>query len=324
VQAIVRSHYGPPEVLELRDVAMPKVGDTDALVRVRASSLNMGDVDYLRGRPLFARMGTGMRRPRNTILGLDVAGEVEAVGRAVTRIEPGDHVFADMTDHGFGAFAEYVAVPEDALAHMPASMTFEQAATIPQSAILALQGLRGGRPVEPGQTVLINGASGNVGPFAVQIAKAWGAEVTGVCSTAKMDLVRAIGADHVIDYTAKDFTRDGQRYDRILDVAARHSIWACRRALRPGGTYIWIGGTTGALLQALLLGPVISLAGSRTMGITWWWKPFRREDVAVLVELIAAGKLRPFIDRSYPLSEVPEAIRYLESGLARGKIVISV
>lgn len=324
MKAIVRSRYGSPDVLELQDVAGPSVGDGDVLVRVRASSLNMGDVDYLRGRPLFARLGTGLRKPGNVILGLDVAGEVETAGRAVTRFEPGDRVFTDMTDHGLGAFAEYVAVPETALAHMPASMSFEQAATIPQSGILALQGLGGGRPIEPGQKVLINGASGNVGPFAVQIAKARGAEVTGVCRTPKMDLVRAVGADHVIDYTAEDFTSSGERYDRILDVAARHSILACRRALKPGGTYIWIGGTTAALLQALLLGPVISLAGSRTMGITWWWKPFRLEDVAVLVGLIEAGKLRPFIDRSYPLSEVPEAIRYLESGQARGKIVITI
>lgn len=303
---------------------MPAISDDEVLVRVRASSLNMGDVDYLRGRPYFARLGTGLRRPKNPILGLDVAGQVESAGKAVTRFAPGDEVFTDMTDHGFGAFAEYVSVPEGALAHKPASLTFEEAATVPQSAILALQGFGGGRPIAPGQKVLVNGASGNVGPFAIQIAKAAGAEVTGICRTAKMDMVRAIGADHVIDYTAEDFTRSGERYDRILDVAGRHSVFACRRALAPGGTYIWIGGSTGTLLQALLLGPLISAAGSRRMGITWWWKPFKLEDVAVLVELIEAGKLRPVIDRSYPLSEVPEAIRYLESGQSRGKIVISI
>jgi NADPH:quinone reductase-like Zn-dependent oxidoreductase len=324
MKAIVRSCYGPPAVLELRDVAIPTIGDGDVLVRVRASSLNMGDVDYLRGRPFFARLGTGLRKPRNPILGLDVAGEIESVGRAVTRFVPGERVFTDMTDHGFGAFAEYVAVPETALARIPASMSFAEAATIPQSAILALQGLRGGRPVEPGHKVLINGASGNVGPFAVQIAKAWGAEVTGVCRTAKMDLVRSVGADHVIDYTAEDFTASGERYDRILDVAGKHSIMTCRRALRPGGTYIWIGGTTGTLLQALLLGPMVSLLERRTMGITWWWKPFKLEDVAVLAGLIETGGLRPIIDRSYPLSGVPDAIRYLESGQARGKIVIMI
>ena len=291
---------------------------------MRASSLNMGDVDYLRGRPFFARLGTGLRRPKNAILGLDVAGQVESSGRAVSRFAPGDEVFTDMTDHGFGAFAEYVAVPEDRLAHKPGSLTFEEAATIPQSAILALQGFGGGRPIQPGQKVLVNGASGNVGPFAVQIAKAAGAEVTGVCRTAKMDMVRAIGADHVIDYTAEDFTRSGERYDRILDVAGHHSIFASRRALSQGGAYVWIGGSTATLLEALLLGPLVSAAGSRKMGITWWWKPFRLEDVAILVELIEAGKLRPVIDRSYPLSDVPEAIRYLESGRSRGKVVITI
>jgi len=324
MRAIARSRYGPPDVLELRDVEVPAIGHEDVLVRVRASSLNMGDVDYMRGRPRFARLGTGLRRPRNAILGLDVAGVVETVGSAVTRFEPGDEVFADMTEHGFGAFAEYVAVPQSALARKPASMSFEEAATVPQSAILALHGLGGGRPLAAGQQVLINGASGNVGPFAVQIAKAAGAEVTGVCSTAKMDMVRAVGADHVIDYTAEDFTSSGETYDRILDVVGRRSLLACRRALRPGGTYVWVGGTTSTLLQAVLMGPLVSAFGSRKMGITWWWKPFKLEDVAFLTELIEAGQLRPVIDRRYPLQEVPDAIRYLESGKARGKIVITI
>ena len=324
MKAIVRSRYGSPDVLEVREHAVPRIEDGVVLVRVRASSVNMGDVDYMRGRPWMARLGTGLRRPRNAILGLDVAGVVEAVGSAVTRFRPGDEVFTDMTEHGFGAFAEYVAVPEDALARKPASMTFEEAATVPQSAILALQGLGGGRPITTGQKVLINGASGNVGPFAVQIAKAAGAEVTGVCRTAKMDMVRAIGADHVIDYTVEDFTRSGESYDRILDVVGRRSILACRRALRAGGTYVWISGTMATLLQALLLGPLISLTGSRKMGITWWWKPFKLDDVGYLTRLIDAGKLRSVIDRSYPLDEVPDAIRYLESGQARGKIVITV
>lgn len=324
MQAIARSMYGPPDVLELRDVERPRVKDDEVLVRVHASSLNMADADYMRGRPAFARLGTGLRRPKNPILGLDVAGQVEAVGKTVTRFELGDEVFTDMTEHGYGAFAEYVAVPETSLARKPVTLTFEEAATVPQSAILALQGLGGGRPIQPGQSVLINGASGNVGPFAVQIAKSFGAEVTGACRTAKVDFVRALGADHVLDYTVEDFTKGAPRYDRILDVAAHHSIFECRRALRPGGSYVWIGGSTGPLLQALLLGPLISLAGSRKMGITWWWKPFRLEDVAVLTELIDDGKVRPVIDRTYPLSEVPDALRYLESGDARGKIVITV
>jgi NADPH:quinone reductase-like Zn-dependent oxidoreductase len=324
MKAIVRRTYGPPEVLECRDIERPVAKDDEVLVRVRASSLNMGDVDYMRGRPAFARVGTGLRKPRNRGLGLDVAGDVEAVGGAVTRFAPGDAVFADMTNHGHDAFAEYVSVPERALAPKPASMTYEEAATVPQSAILALQGLGGGRPIHPGDRVLINGASGNVGPFAVQIAKARGAEVTGVCRTAKMDFVRSIGADHVIDYTAEDVTKGKLRYDRVLDVAAHRSIFECRRVLAPGGSYVWIGGSTSSLLQALVLGPPISLLGGRKMGITWWWRPFKLEDVATLTELIEAGRLRAFIDRTYSLAEVPDAIRYLESGRSKGKIVITI
>ena len=225
MKAIVRSVYGSPDVLELADVDMPVVGDDGVLVRVRAASLNAADLDYLYGKPLLTRMGTGLRRPRNRGLGLDVAGQVEAVGRDVTAVKPGDEVFGDMTEHGYGAFAELVAAPERAWAPKPAGMTFEQAATIPQAAILALQGLRGrGRRVQAGQRVLVNGASGNVGPFAVQIAKAFGAEVTGVCSTGKMDLVRELGADHVIDYTREDVASGGRRYDWIVDVAGNHSV----------------------------------------------------------------------------------------------------
>jgi NADPH:quinone reductase-like Zn-dependent oxidoreductase len=275
--------------------------------------------------PLLTRMGTGLRKPRNRGLGLDAAGQVEAVGRDVTQFRPGDDVFGDMTEFGYGAFAELVAAPERAWAPKPAGMTFEEAATVPQAAILALQGLRGrGRRVQAGQRVLVNGASGNVGPFAVQIAKAFGAEVTGVCSTGKMDLVRELGADHVIDYTREDVSRDGRRYDWIVDVAGNHPILGWRRALKPGGTYVMVGGPTSRILAALVLGPVISLAGSRKMGLMLWWKPFRKEDVAVLVELIEAGKLAPVIDRRYPLDEVADALRYLKEGRARGKIVITM
>jgi NADPH:quinone reductase-like Zn-dependent oxidoreductase len=234
-------------------------------------------------------------------------------------------VFGDLTAFGYGAFAEYAGAPERAWAPKPAGMTFEQAATIPQAAILALQGLRGrGRRVESGHKVLVNGASGNVGPFAVQIAKAFGAEVTGVCSTDKMGLVRELGADHVVDYTREDYTRSGQRYDWIVDVAGNRSILECRRALKPGGTYVMVGGPTARILAALVLGPVISLAGSRRMGLMLWWKPFDRQDLAVLVDLIDAGRITPVIDRRYSLSEVPDALRYLKEGRARGKIVITI
>jgi NADPH:quinone reductase-like Zn-dependent oxidoreductase len=325
MKAFVRSEYGSPDVLVLADLDLPVVEDDGVLVRLRAASLNAADLDYLYGMPLLTRMGTGLRKPRNRGLGLDAAGQVEAVGRDVTQFRPGDDVFGDMTEFGYGAFAELVAAPERAWAPKPAGMTFEEAATVPQAAILALQGLRGrGRRVQAGQRVLVNGASGNVGPFAVQIAKAFGAEVTGVCSTGKMDLVRELGADHVIDYTREDVSRDGRRYDWIVDVAGNHPILGWRRALKPGGTYVMVGGPTSRILAALVLGPVISLAGSRKMGLMLWWKPFRKEDVAVLVELIEAGKLAPVIDRRYPLDEVADALRYLKEGRARGKIVITM
>jgi len=321
----MRDRYGSPDVLELKDVDLPVVGDGDVLVRVQAASLNAADLDYLYGRPFLTRMGTGLRTPRNRGLGLDAAGVVEMVGKDVTRFKPGDQVFGDLTAFGYGAFAEYASAPERAWAHKPAGMTFEEAATVPQAAILALQGLRGrGRRVEAGHKVLVNGASGNVGPFAVQIAKAFGAEVTGVCSTGKMDLVRELGSDHVVDYTREDFTRGGRRYDWIVDVAGNRSILECRRALKPGGVYVMVGGPTARIFGALLLGPLISMARSRKMGLMLWWKPFKKEDVAFLVELIEAGKVAPVIDRRYPLAEVADALRYLEEGRARGKIVITL
>ena len=296
------------------------------LVRVRASSVNTADIDYLRGRPLFARVTPGLyglRRPTNRGLGLNVAGQVEAVGKDVTELRPGDDVLGDMTQHGFGAFAEYASAPERAFGKQPAGMTHEESATLPHAAVLALQSLRSGRGIQPGHRVLINGASGSVGPFAVQIAKALDAEVTGVCSTAKMEIVRSAGADHVIDYAQEDFTRTGQRYDRIIDIAGSHSIFDCRRALRPHGTYVWVGGPTARLLQALVLGPLISLAGDRKMGMLPW-KPFPKADVAFMTDLADAGALRPVIDRRYPLAEVPDALRYLEAGQAMGKIVITM
>jgi NADPH:quinone reductase-like Zn-dependent oxidoreductase len=325
MKAIIRSEYGSPDVLEVADVEVPAVEDDGVLVRVRAASLNAADLDYLYGKPFLTRMGTGLRKPRNRGLGLDAAGQVEAVGGGVTQLQPGDDVFGDLTAFGYGAFAEYACAPERAWARKPAGMTFEQAATIPQAAILALQGLRGrGRRVQAGQRVLVNGASGNVGPFAVQIAKAYGAEVTGVCSTGKMDLVHELGADRVIDYTREDVSRGGRRYDWIVDVAGNHPILGWRRALRPGGTYVMVGGPTSRILAALVLGPVISLAGSRKMGLMLWWKPFDKEDVAVLVALIEAGKIAPVIDRRYPLDEVADALRHLKEGRARGKIVINM
>ncbi len=324
MKAIRRDRYGPPDILELDDVEKPVPKNDEVLVRIRASSLNQADLDYLLGKPFLTRMGTGLRTPRNRGLGLDAAGQVEAVGPDVTAFQPGDDVFGDLTAFGYGAFAEYACAPEDAWAHKPASLTFEQAATIPQAAILALQGLKRGARIEPGDRVLVNGASGNVGPFAVQIAKAFGAHVTGVCSTAKMDMVRGFGADEVIDYTRKDYTRSGQRYDWIVDLAGNRSILECRRALKPRGVYVMVGGPASRILGALLIGPLISLAGSRKMGLMLWWKVFKKEDVVLLKELIEAGQVRPVIDRRYRLADVPEALRYLQEGHARGKVVITV
>jgi len=326
MKAIVRSVYGSPDVLALNHIDKPVVGNDGVLVRVRAASLNAADLDYLYGRPFLTRMGTGFRKPRNRGLGLDAAGQVEAVGKDVTQFQPGDEVFGDLTAFGYGAFAEYACAPERAWAPKPAGMTFEDAATIPQAAILALQGLRlrGKQRVEPGDRVLVNGASGNVGPFAVQIAKAFGAHVTGVCSTGKMEMVRALGADHVIDYTQEDYTRNGQRFDWIVDVKGNRSLFECRRALKRGGRYVMVGGPTSRIFVALLLGPLISLAGSRKMGLMLWWKPFKAEDVVALTDLIEAGKLAPVIDRRYPLAEVAEALRYLDEGRAIGKVIITM
>jgi NADPH:quinone reductase-like Zn-dependent oxidoreductase len=326
MQAIVWPRYGTPDVLQLAELPIPEPVDDQVLVRVAAASLNRADLDYLRGWPLLGRLFTGLRRPRTGRLGLDVAGEVEAIGPKATRLKPGDEVYGNLTAYGFGAFAEYVCAREKAFALKPGPMTMEQAATIPEAAIVAIQGLRlrGGRTIKRGEKVLVNGASGSVGPFAVQIAKSLGAEVTGVSRTEKMDFVRAIGADDVIDYTSEQFPPRGQRYDWILDIAGKDSIRDWRRALSPNGVYVVVGGTIPRMLQALVLGPLISRSGSQKMAIMTWWKPFKREDVATLEKLFADGKIAPAIDRRYPLREVADALRYVDAGLAKGKVVITM
>jgi NADPH:quinone reductase-like Zn-dependent oxidoreductase len=323
MKAIVRYEYGSAHVLELKDIDKPVATDNEVLVRVHAAGVNMADVDYMLGRPRAARLITGLRGPRNCVLGLDVAGEVQAVGKDVTRFRPGDEVFGDLTEYGYGAFAEYACASERAFAPKPANLTFEEAATVPQAGVMALQGLRGGRSIEPGHAVLINGAGGNVGPFAVQIAKSFGAEVTGVDSTDKLDMLRSIGADHVIDYTQEDVLLGGQRYDRILDVAAFRSIFAWKQMLRPRGVYVVVPNSMAGMFKAAFLGPLISIAGGRKMGIQMG-QPFARDDVAFLTELIEDGRVTPVIDRRYPLDEVPEALRYQETGHPRGKIVITI
>jgi NADPH:quinone reductase-like Zn-dependent oxidoreductase len=328
MKAAIRERYGSPDVVHLADVERPVPAEDQVLVRVRAASVNRADLDGIKPRPQFVRLFMGLRAPRNHRTGIDVAGVVEAVGSAVTRFRPGDEVFADLFGFsaGAGAFAEYVCARDEAFQPIPAGMSFEDAATLPHSAILAIQGLRlrNGRTVQPGDRVLIDGASGNVGPFAVQIAKSMGAEVTGVCSTAKVDFVRSLGADHVIDYTQVDYTTSGEHYDWIVDTDSHHPILRIRRALRSNGVYVTLGGEGRPILAAMVLGPLISLATDKSMGMLLWWKPFKREDVETLTALIEAGKVRPVIDRSFPLSEVVDALRYVDEGRARGKVVITL
>jgi NADPH:quinone reductase-like Zn-dependent oxidoreductase len=322
MKAIVCSQYGSFDVLQLKEVPKPTPADDRVLVKVHAASLNAADLETLRGE-LIVRMAAP-RKPRYAILGSDIAGRVEAVGRNVVQFRPGDEVWGDLSfPHGLGGFAEYVCVSENALAPKPVSMTFEEAATYPQAAIVALQSLRDKGRIQPGQKVLINGAGGGMGTFAVQLAKYFGAEVTGVDSTGKLDMLRSIGADHVVDYTQEDYTRSRQRYDLILDVAAYRSVFDYRRALSPEGIFMMVGGSVGTLVQVLSLGALMSRMGNRRIGLNAW-KPNKREDLAFLAELFEAGKVIPVIDRRYPLRAVPEALRYLEEEPHLGKIVITL
>jgi NADPH:quinone reductase-like Zn-dependent oxidoreductase len=322
MKAIVCTKYGTPDVLQLKEVEKPIPKDNEVLVKVYAASVNAEDLEYLRG--TWAVRLIGPLRPRYEILGFDMAGRVEAVGRNVEQFKLGDEIFVDLYLYGFGAFAEYVCAPEKALVLKPASLTFEEAAAVPSRAIIALQCLRDKRQIQPGQKVLINGAGGGIGTFAVQIAKSLGAEVTGVDHTRKLDMLRSIGADHVIDYTQEDFTKNGQRYDLILDVAAHHSIFDYRRALSPKGIYLIVGGSRATAFQALFLGPLISMIGSKKMGGAWMIKNSKKEDLVLIKELLEAGKVVPVVDRRYPLSEAAEAFRYFKEGHPPGKIVITV
>jgi NADPH:quinone reductase-like Zn-dependent oxidoreductase len=323
LKAITYQRYGAPEVLEFQEVDEPVVHDDDVLVRVRAASANPRDWHFMRGLPAFMRLQFGLRQPKNSGLGSDVAGQVEAVGRNVTRFRPGDEVYADVVQ---GGFAEYTSVPEAFLAPKPANLTFEQAAAVPLAALTALQGLRDRGRVRPGQQVLVVGAAGGVGSFAVQLAKWLGAEVTGVCSTRNLDLVRSLGADHVIDHTREDFTRGDRKYDLVFQLAGTRSPSDCRRALTPRGMLLLSSGESDGrligpvdrIIKALLLAPfvrqrLVSFVAKRSS-----------QDLQLMTELIEAGTVTPVIDRTYPLSDVPEAIRYLEEGHARGKVVITL
>ena len=323
MKAVVYERYGPPDDLELKDVAKPTPGDDEVLIEVRASSANAFDWRMLRADPFFVRlMGGGILRPKHRILGVDVAGLVEAAGRNVKQFQPGDAVFGDLSSGGWGGFAEYVCANENALVLKPADVTFEEAAAVPLAGVTALQGLRDKGHIQHGQKVLINGASGGVGTFAVQIAKSFGAEVTAVCSTSKLDMVRSIGADQVIDYTQEDFTKSGQRYDLIFVANGYHPISAYKRALNPKGIYVLAGGPMAQFFQALLLGPWISMTGSKRI-VNYVAQP-NQEDLVFMKELLEGGKIRPVIDRRYPLGEVADAIRYLEEGHAKGKVIITV
>jgi len=325
MKAIVYHKYGSPDVLELQEIEKPTPKEDEVLVKVHAASANPADWHIMRGKPFLVRlMGFGLLKPKKKILGVDIAGRVEAVGRNVKQFQPADEVFgeSDLRDGG-GSFAQYVCVSEDALALKPASMTFEEVAVVPLAAVTALQGLRDKGQIRPGQKVLVNGASGGVGTFAVQIAKSFGTEVTGVCSTRNLEMVRSIGADHVIDYTKEDFTKNGQRYDLILDAAANHSMFDHKRALSPKGIYVMVGSFSVApMFAAMLLGPMISMFGSKKVGFLM--AKMYKKDLVFMKDLLEAGKVVPVIDRRYPLSEVAEAIRYLEERHARGKVVITL
>lgn len=315
MKAIVYTEYGGPEVLHLKEIDKPTPNDNEVLIKIHASTLNAADLDFLRGKIQFSR------KPRYEILGSDIAGVIEEIGGNVKEFQLGDEIFLDSSRCGFSAFAEYVCIPESALRLKPSSITFEEAATLPQAGILALQGLRDKRQIQPGKKVLINGAGGGVGTFAVQIAKLFGAEVTGVDSPEKLEIVRSIGADHVIDYTKEDFTKNEQRYDMILDVVVSHSISDYKSVLNPSGILRMVGGSMSKVFKAALLGPLISRNKKMTIVV---WRPNKKEDMLFLTELLESGKIVPVIDKRYPLSEVAEAFRYLEEGHHKGKIVITM
>lgn len=322
MKAIVYHNYGSPDVLNLADVPKPSPKDDEVLIKIRAASASATDWHFLRGTPFFLRFFSGLREPKNTILGSDVAGEVEAVGRSITQFQPGDALFGGLPRSGFGSFAEYVCTAASTLALKPDNLSFEEAAAVPLAATTALQGLRDIGQIQQGHKVLINGASGGVGTFAVQIAKAFGAEVTAVCSTSKIETARALGADHVIDYTQEDFTQNGQRYDLILSANGNRSLADYEKALKPTGTYVMAGGSMSQMFQAMLLGPIKSWSGGKT--IRDFTVKQNQQDLFTLKGLIEAGKIAPVIDKRYPLDKVPEAMRYLEEGHAKGKVIITV
>lgn len=316
MKAFMYQRYGPPQSLRMAEVAKPWPKADEVLIKVRAASANAADWHVVRGKPLFSRATLGLLRPKHQILGGDIAGEVEAVGSGVTRFKPGDEIYANLLDHGFGGFAEFVSVPVDVMALKPSNLSFEEAAAVPMAAVTALQGLDHHGEIRPEQKILINGATGGVGSFAVQIAKSYGPEVTGVTSTRNIELVRSLGADHVLDYTTTDFVQNGRRYDLILDTVGNRSLSDLRRGLAIGGKAAVTGFTSVGNLLA------VSLRGGKDVAQVQ--AHVSAEDLEVLSELILAGKVRPYIDRRYKFAEVPAAIAYVEEGHARGKVVVSL
>ncbi len=321
MKASVCHRYGPPEEVAFEEVQKPTPRDDEVLIRIHATSLNLSDWEMLTGTPFYTRATWGLFKSRFKILGSDVAGRVEAVGREVTRFEPGDEVFGDIMG-SFGGFAECACARERALTLKPAGMTFEDVAALPQAGVIALRGIRDKGKLRAGQKVLINGAGGGSGTFAVKLAKSVGAEVTAVDNTEKQDFMRSNGADHVVDYTKEDFTRTGQRYDLILDLVAHRSLFALERALAPGGIYLLVGGSAKRLLQSLLLGPVMSMFGSKKMGLLIV-NP-KQSDQVRLLELVESGTIKPIIDRRFPLTGVPDALRHVGEGHALGKVVVTM
>jgi len=322
MKAIIQRKYGSPELLRLEEVAKPTPRDDEILIQVNAACINWANNAIVHGRPLMLRANYGLLKPKYAIIGGDMAGIVEAVGKNITQFQPGDDVYGDLVDWGFGAFAEYVCAPEIALAPKPANLSFEEAAAVPQAALVALQGLRDKGHIRAGQEVLIVGASSGNGTFAVQIAKSYGAEVTGVCSTKNLELVRSIGADHVIDYTKEDFSRNGQEYDLILATAGYRKLRDYKRALSPEGSYVMAGGTMKQVFHALFFGSLVSDKGGRTL-TNLSHRP-SRDDLLYMKDLVEAGKVKPVIDRTYPLAETAEAFCYYDKGRSRGKVVLTV
>lgn len=320
MKAIVCTQYGPPEALQLKDVPTPSPGPNEVLVKIVAASITFSNLMLTTGEPFVGRLaGLGLFKPYQPIAGSDIAGRVEAVGSAVTRFQPGDEVYGDLSRCGRGGFAEYVCAPENALGLKPTNMTFEEASTVPEAALVALQALRDHGRIKAGQKVLINGASGGIGTFAVQLAKSYGAEVTGVCSAKNLELVRSLGADHVIDYTQEDFTQNGRQYDLIVATAGYRSIFDYKRALSPTGIYVSTGGTMTQTFQSMLLGPFLSMFGSQKLGVMLVKV---NQDLALMKELIEAGKVKAVIDKRYKLADTAQALSYYRQGHTRGKVVI--